>query len=122
MTSNIKPISEPLIILTDDLPKPETDQDRSRKMFESIYSQDQDIEDYPHGWIQWKGTEACIDLHCECGHHGHFDGEFFYFYECPKCQRRYAVGQNVKLILLTTEQCEYAESNGVGFKTDEEDD
>jgi hypothetical protein len=51
-----------------------------------------------HGWIQWKGTNVCIDLRCACGHHGHFDGEFFYSYECPACHRKFAVGMTIKLI------------------------
>lgn len=70
-----------------------------------------------HGWIQWKGTMVCIDLHCKCGHHGHFDGEFFYFYECPNCKAKYAVGQNVKLIPLTVEQIEYVTTEQSGFQT-----
>ena len=37
------------------------------------------ISDGPHGWIQWKGTDVCIDLHCECGSHGHVDGDFVYY-------------------------------------------
>lgn len=36
----------------------------------------------PFGWIQWKGTNVCIDLHCECGAHGHVDAEFLYFVRC----------------------------------------
>ncbi len=55
------------------------------------------------GWIQWKGTEVCIDLHCKCGHHGHVDARFFYFYECPACHEKFAVGQTVKLIELSPE-------------------
>lgn len=39
----------------------------------------------PHGWIQWKGTEVCMDFHCECGHHSHFDDDFCYFVKCPEC-------------------------------------
>lgn len=58
----------------------------------------------PHGWIQWKGTHVCIDLHCECGFHGHVDGEFFYHWRCPKCDACYNVGQNVRLIKLTPEE------------------
>lgn len=51
----------------------------------------------PHGWIQWKGTEVCIDLYCVCGNHEHYDGDFFYFYECSNCRRKYAVGMSVRL-------------------------
>lgn len=84
--------------------------------YETVYSQD-NPKGEAHGWIQWKGTDVCIDLHCACGYHGHFDGDFFYFYECPACHAKYAVGQNVKLIPLTTEQQEHADGNHVGFKT-----
>jgi hypothetical protein len=51
----------------------------------------------PHGWIQWKGTDVCMDLHCECGAHGHVDAEFAYFYKCLSCGTVYAVGSSVRL-------------------------
>ena len=60
-------------------------------------------DDGPHGWVQWKGTEACVDLHCACGAHGHFDGMFMYRVRCKDCGRRYVVGQVVKLIEVTPE-------------------
>jgi hypothetical protein len=50
----------------------------------------------PHGWIQWKGTDVCMDVHCSCGTSGHVDTEFAYFYRCP-CGKVWAVGQSVKL-------------------------
>lgn len=52
----------------------------------------------PHGWIQWKGTNVCIDLRCKCGHLGHVDDEFFYGYQCPACGTKYHVGAYVKLV------------------------
>lgn len=58
----------------------------------------------PRGWIQWKGTSVCMDLHCECGEMSHFDGDFFYFFECPHCRARYSVGSNVKLHKMTSEE------------------
>jgi len=73
----------------------------------------------PHGWIQWKGTGVCIDLHCECGAHGHVDTDFFYFYKCFACGRTYAVGANVALIPLTPEQSAAAEALPCGIKIDE---
>lgn len=62
----------------------------------------------PHGWIQWKGTDVCMDVHCECGHHAHVDAEFFYYFECAGCGKRYAVGQVVQMIPLTDGQAKYA--------------
>lgn len=73
----------------------------------------------PHGWIQWKGTDVCIDLHCICGAHGHIDAEFFYHYECSACHRKYAVGMNVALIELTLEQAKHvSDGGGCDFLTD----
>ena len=39
------------------------------------------------GDVQWKGTDVCIDLECECGWDGHFDGYFMYHIECPGCEK-----------------------------------
>lgn len=33
-------------------------------------------------FVQWKGTEACLDFVCECGRQGHFDGFFAYTLRC----------------------------------------
>lgn len=87
-----------------------------RKLYNQIYDQDIDVDvaDTASGWIQWKGTDVCIDLQCQCGHQGHFDGEFFYGFECPQCHAKYAVGQNIKLIKLNEEEIEYFNND---FKT-----
>lgn len=39
----------------------------------------------PHAFVQWKGTNVCMDFHCECGAHCHFDGYFAYTVKCPHC-------------------------------------
>ncbi len=39
----------------------------------------------PHAFVQWKGTDVCMDFHCECGTHCHFDGDFAYTVKCPTC-------------------------------------
>lgn len=41
----------------------------------------------PNVFIQWKGTNACLDLHCVCGVDGHFDGMFAYYLRCNACGR-----------------------------------
>lgn len=38
-----------------------------------------------HAFIQWKGTDVCLDFYCECGEVGHFDGYFAYELKCPTC-------------------------------------
>lgn len=45
----------------------------------------------PYGFIQWKGTNACIDFHCACGLHAHVDGDFVYSVKCSKCGQEYDV-------------------------------
>ena len=57
----------------------------------------------PYGWVQWKGTRVCMDLHCRCGAHGHIDAQFAYFVKCLVCGRVYAVGQNILLYELSSE-------------------
>lgn len=51
----------------------------------------------PNGWIQWKGTNVCIDIHCICGESSHYDGDFMYFIECGYCGRVYECGGYIKL-------------------------
>lgn len=74
--------------------------------YDAIYGEDDAAhEGKPHGWIQWKGTRPCIDLHCSCGAHGHIDASyFFYHYKCVACGQKYALGQCIRLIPLTPEQ------------------
>ena len=54
--------------------------------------------DDPHGWIQWKGTDVCMDVYCKCGYHSHVDGEFGYFVKCPKCGQVYECNGHIELI------------------------
>lgn len=84
--------------------------DKMHDVYDKIYGQD-NPDDGPHGWIQWKGTSVCMDTHCVCGYHGHIDSDFFYRYECPKCHRKYAVGQVVKLIEMSSELIEEDEKS-----------
>src|SRR5262245_24727509 len=41
--------------------------------------------DRPHNFIQWKGTDVCMDVYCKCGAHTHLDAEFAYYVQCGKC-------------------------------------
>ena len=90
--------------------------DDYHEYYVSVYGpEDEAAKGTPHGWIQWKGTDVCIDLHCACGDHGHVDADFFYGYECAHCGRKYAVGQIVRLIELTPEQ---VQQSGMMFQSD----
>lgn len=77
---------------------------------DDIYSQDTDVAGKSSGWIQWKNTSVCMDLHCKCGCMSHLDGYFCYHCQCPECGAKYAIGENVLLIPLTPEQIEAIES------------
>ena len=52
----------------------------------------------PHGWIQWKGTDVCMDVHCKCGKHLHFDQDFLYHVECGHCGAVYMCNGHIELI------------------------
>lgn len=49
----------------------------------------EDNPDTPHAFIQWKGTDVCMDFHCKCGAHCHFDGYFAYVVQCSHCKTKY---------------------------------
>ena len=51
----------------------------------------------PHGWIQWKGTDVCMDVHCACGEHTHIDSSFTYHIKCGKCGQVYECDGHIKL-------------------------
>lgn len=52
-----------------------------------------------YGWIQWKGTDVCIDIHCKkCNELTHFDGDFMYFITCVKCGTIYEANGHIELI------------------------
>lgn len=51
-------------------------------------------------FIQWKGTDVCMDFHCPCqpeelAYAAHFDGYFAYYLRCPKCNTVYELGTQV---------------------------
>jgi hypothetical protein len=51
----------------------------------------------PWGWVQWKGTDACVDLHCPCGTQWHEDGEFLYKVRCPGCSTEWFLNGHITL-------------------------
>ena len=50
-----------------------------------------------HGYLQWKGTDACMDVYCACGYHAHIDDLFLYHVKCPRCGRVYACNPHIEL-------------------------
>lgn len=73
-------------------------------------------ETRPRAFIQWKGTDACFDFHCECGKHSGYSGFFAHFIKCPKCEHvfempytlfpRKVVGKRKLEIGLTPLECD----------------
>ena len=51
----------------------------------------------PHAWIQWKGTDVCMDVHCACGEQVHLDGYFAYHIKCGACGQVYECDGHIKL-------------------------
>lgn len=50
----------------------------------------------PYAFIQWKGTNVCMDFHCDCGAHCHYDGYFAYVVQCPHCGAKWEMPELVK--------------------------
>lgn len=61
-------------------------------------------KDQSHGWLQWKGTDACMDIHCECGTSSHIDADFLYHVVCPNCGAVYFCNGHIELIEITEEK------------------
>lgn len=68
------------------------------KDHEEALSIQETYENKPSGWIQWKGTDACMDIRCKCGHLSHVDAEFAYFIQCPACRTVFMCNGHIELI------------------------
>ena len=55
----------------------------------SGFINDTDIALESHAFVQWKGTDLCMDFLCVCGAKCHFDGYFANLVECPHCARQW---------------------------------
>ena len=60
----------------------------------------------PYVFIQWKGTDVCLDFHCVCtaDDSGHFDGYFAYYLRCRQCGRIYEMPSQLSLKEITDAQ------------------
>jgi hypothetical protein len=61
------------------------------------------VPEGPHAFIQWKGTDVCADLYCDCGAQYHVDGDFMYHVKCGECGRVYALNPYVALLPIAVE-------------------
>ena len=76
---------------------------KKAKNADEAFRIEEKYENEPHGWIQWKGTDVCMDVHCICGYLSHVDDEFAYNVKCPKCKRVYSCNGHIELIELEKE-------------------
>lgn len=70
------------------------------------HRQTRPADDSPHAWIQWKGTDVCMDIRCPCGELSHIDADFTYYVECPGCHQRYMTNGHIELVPLTSAESE----------------
>ena len=70
---------------------------------DEAYKIQEQYDGKPHGWIQWKGTNVCMDIYCKCGLHSHIDADFAYHVKCPKCGTVYMCNAHIEFIELEQE-------------------
>ncbi len=51
----------------------------------SDFIDNHDKQKAPYAFIQWKGTDVCMDFECVCGGRCHFDGFGLYTVRCDHC-------------------------------------
>lgn len=71
---------------------------KKAKSSNAAYAVQDKKDNEPHGWIQWNGTDVCMDIHCVCGKMSHVDGEFAYHVRCPGCGRVYYCNGHIEFI------------------------
>lgn len=82
-------------------------QGKKVKDFDATWAVQEQYEGVPHGWVQWKGTDVCMDVWCKCGAHHHIDAAFAYHVKCATCGTVYCCNGHIELIELeeTPEHC-----------------
>lgn len=74
----------------------------------------------PNAFIQWKGTNVCLDFYCICGEQFHLDEEFVYAVECPYCYKKYEMSAMIEARELSDEELESKLWKNYEFKTQKE--
>lgn len=49
-----------------------------------------------HTFIQWQGTDVCLDFHCPCGAYLHFDTYLLFGVECGHCGSKFLLSSHVR--------------------------
>lgn len=76
---------------------------KKAKTTQEAWDIQEQYKDQPHGWIQWKGTDVCMDFQCKCGESSHVDANFMYHVKCPHCNTVYFCNGHIELIELEVE-------------------
>lgn len=57
----------------------------------------------PRNYIQWKGTDLCMDFDCSCGNSFHIDEYFCYVIKCLACGKSWKLDDKVKVTPIESE-------------------
>lgn len=61
-------------------------------------------------FLQYKGTDVCMDFHCKCGQSNHYDGYFAYEIKCGGCGKIYKLSPKIQLTELSEEESKNIEA------------
>jgi len=91
----------------------------------SPYEYQREVDPYPengtHTFVQWQGTNVCMDFHCKCGMHMHFDTDFLFFVQCCGCNTKYIMSSYVRAIEVPPELDEQVSKESCLWTTEGED-
>ena len=75
-------------------------------------------------FLQFKNTDICIDLFCDCGESSHYDGDFARFAKCPHCGQIWELPSMLTPARVTAEhpQFKFASEHHATAEADDEDD
>ena len=76
---------------------------KKAKTSSDAFEMQEKYEDRPHGRLQWKGTDVCMDAICKCGAVWHIDGYFMDHWKCRDCGTVYACNQHIEMIEIEEE-------------------
>lgn len=118
---NFEPFTEPTNTPANQDENPEGSTHKIARDREAAWDIQDKHEGKPHGWVQWKGTKVCMDVHCKCGYSSHLDAEFAYTVKCPKCGTSYMCNGHIELIELQEEPENVLVAEGNDDEDEDED-
>lgn len=62
-----------------------------------------------NNFIQWKGTNICMDFYCDCGTHNHYDGYFGHHVKCKGCKQVYKMDTKIMMEKVYDSNCKALE-------------